>query len=883
MLGWMRSLQRHAVWLALLLSLAPAPWAPNAFAQPAVQGAEGGQLQTFTVPEKGVLIGIVVYSDAARINGISFVYRTDRDIGSTGTISPTYGAARGTSKTIQVIRTLPIKSGELTWNDGLASIKLEWDGQVGAPEVAGVAGAQKAQLSFPASSEISGARIRADADRVYAVAFDTRPRQFPGVTIAKPDSNPASAPASAGEQWEFAGAEPEFRFGGTWQTANGAAGRVTLVPENVEGQAVDLNAAKDRNCLECGTYNTPAVIRIMPVDPAGRQIRVRFDKYPGLEAILTRQAEEMKTKDGNQGPTWMVPGGGTTAIFYTFDSDLSASKKASAASNANVNWRLELTTPATHFVAGTGSNRWTYQRPPWMQTDLEAAKREVRNTNLVAAKEGNNNQFTINATIAYGYILNGYDGVTVDIMTPDSGLRDPVFRDPDPDQWDINRYLADPKVIPRGIIALNRIQHGARYSETAISSQSEAHHELGYNFGLEGGPTGGSLGANFSISQSSGLTKSNETMMAFGVSRSYVYALVADKSNLQLSNAFKSYVLDYLMKLRVTDAESRTQSDAKYDEFINTFGTHYANAVTYGGAGIATTSFSVDSYVSWRNQSYSVGANGGAGAEKGPSAKLTGGYNESEGSSQSSLVSFKDEQFEAVGGVAGVNAHSWSVQMHTAIPVLYDLRPISQLISGLWFDQPDAVLLDIRRNVDAAIARRMATLPAPSTKSNRPSAYRLESVGLYCTAAGADEDKNDNTIELRGRGIISYADDRGGGNFDAFSATEPVSILCDNKTAYPISRTAVLWDKAGGASSPTVMFDGSRMVEIDYNPLDVYDLMSNTTTGGFVLPTWPSRIAAAPAWTPGEFILTGAVVHRTFNDDFGVPSIRLTYRIQKIE
>ncbi|MEO8627847.1 MAG: MAC/perforin domain-containing protein [Betaproteobacteria bacterium] len=172
------------------------------------------------------------------------------------------------------------------------------------------------------------------------------------------------------------------------------------------------------------------------------------------------------------------------------------------------------------------------------------------------------------------------------------------------------------------------------------------------------------------------------------------YALILDKSNVKLSEAFRAAVRD----LKVT---------RDFDYFLSQFGTHYAYASTFGARGQRFMTMNKDQVVTLHETGTDItaGASVGLGVpgEGGVSVGVDGESAQTHLDKMRKILGAENESFYCVGGT---DCQSGVPNGDAVVPVLLDLRPISDLLGPPFYDD-DAVLSDLRPALAKAIADRV--------------------------------------------------------------------------------------------------------------------------------------------------------------------------------
>ncbi|WP_094586159.1 MAC/perforin domain-containing protein [Synechococcus sp. BO 8801] len=179
------------------------------------------------------------------------------------------------------------------------------------------------------------------------------------------------------------------------------------------------------------------------------------------------------------------------------------------------------------------------------------------------------------------------------------------------------------------------------------------------------------------------------------------YAVVVNKIDLPLSGNFKEaigFLLDGL--------EAGTLSDQMLTDFIETWGTHYAYALTYGSQGSGTYRFSEDqmSQMVEKGVNYSQAWEANAKVKvMGSGGSIGGGSsNETDNQMQSSFASIVQDSDEHYICSGGASCEGGEPKGDPKVPIYLDLRPISQLMGPPFYHDPK-IVLQIRDRVHDAI------------------------------------------------------------------------------------------------------------------------------------------------------------------------------------
>lgn len=263
-------------------------------------------------------------------------------------------------------------------------------------------------------------------------------------------------------------------------------------------------------------------------------------------------------------------------------------------------------------------------------------------------------------------------------------------------------YVIDEKrIVPLGLKLIKEDVQGATYFTRAISSEQEyqSANRSAYGYGLsvsspfqvdgvEIGDIGFSYGYENSRESFQSLSSSQHVSEEIGSMRYKKYALVLDPAYTTLSDRFIDAVDD---AVRYGD----------YRQIIETFGTHYPYAITYGAAG------NVSQYVTKEAFARAYGSSADRKREDNLSlAVLNINEMKSSGSSRSSSFSetneYGERSFSAVGGNGSWNEAGF-VAGEAHYPILADLRPLDELLNEVNFPGEPDVYVQARQGLARAI------------------------------------------------------------------------------------------------------------------------------------------------------------------------------------
>lgn len=213
------------------------------------------------------------------------------------------------------------------------------------------------------------------------------------------------------------------------------------------------------------------------------------------------------------------------------------------------------------------------------------------------------------------------------------------------------------------------------------------------------------------------------------------YAIVVNKIDLPLSNNFQEAI-----GLLQDDLVAGTLSGQVLTDFLDTWGTHYAYAVTYGSQGTGTYSLSEDQMSKMVEQgvNYSqawqanakVKVMGSGGSIGGGSSSAT---DQEMQSTFSDIVQDSKDHYICTGGASCEKGGKPTGD--PKVPIYLDLRPISQLLGPPFYHDPEdsKIVLELRDRVhDAIQAYAFVKLPEGSPAYGifkiklQPPSYRID-------------------------------------------------------------------------------------------------------------------------------------------------------------
>ncbi|TMI63036.1 MAG: hypothetical protein E6H07_16695 [Bacteroidetes bacterium] len=250
-----------------------------------------------------------------------------------------------------------------------------------------------------------------------------------------------------------------------------------------------------------------------------------------------------------------------------------------------------------------------------------------------------------------------------------------------PKEGSYDYYTTDNRIIvPSGLLYRNDNVGIEKMKSFTADSTMEYSNGWGINVGANVG-----VPEVFSFSENVRYQQEQSQAFSGGYSKSVArtvvgkYALVLDKGTMLLSNGFRNAV-------------SRLRNDfvngliPDYWGFVKEFGTHYAYAITYGGMAFLEVTSKFTDRDSAQSRSLAIEAKA-EGIIEGLSLGGSIGYSQQFSTSGSKTTDAQHVRFGTFGGSMSTG-QSWSLQQGEEVPILMDLRPIWDLFSPTFFDDP---------------------------------------------------------------------------------------------------------------------------------------------------------------------------------------------------
>jgi hypothetical protein len=385
----------------------------------------------------------------------------------------------------------------------------------------------------------------------------------------------------------------------------------------------------------------------------------------------------------------------------------------------------------------------------------------------------------------------------------------------------------DRKIVPHGLQYRQQTLNETFFSESAISSEKEMQESSSFSIGLNVAAKGkgeppsdkpkAAGGINYAKSQMSGTSDNKNSMRSFGVIQIHDYVLILDQGHMKLSTGFLNMVADIR-------ANRRPVSD-----LFEKFGTHYPNAVTYGAAARASMRFDASDVRNWASNKESVSASVTIPVK---AMEITPSFSSEKEKSESNRMSSsnKVERFSAVGGNAAGSINSFQADANRVVPVLFDLRPIHELINPIHFDDPE-VLGRVRSQVVREWNARFASINLSSDESRQPRVFEFKILGLSC-------DRKGDALDMYGSIKLTFPDEKGPQVVDIMngsSFSNPRKVVCDSGRVAPGTEAAIVTVVSNGSDVlPEISVSGLNEADLGniLDPDDRYVLERNLQTSG---------------------------------------------------
>lgn len=325
----------------------------------------------------------------------------------------------------------------------------------------------------------------------------------------------------------------------------------------------------------------------------------------------------------------------------------------------------------------------------------------------------------------------GYDILTMDpLYLMRTGTTHPVFRMPDGDSTDY--YDANRIFVPRGLHYFPEYTGQNHATVTTADTYSEYFDSFSdtVSVGFGGKNAPGSFSASLTMSGAKKSISEAKNSRTRGLSRAIFYDLVLDSEQMELDDRFRIEA-------------ARLVQTGDYNSFIDMFGTHYPVGVVYGGMGVLEIDASESMRETMRQNGISIKLEASVMVDAETKSSVSAGYEHEAQHAQTfrDVMGTQVENFYWIGGThAGQEHSSWTVGTDGVVPVHVQLRPIWELLSPVYFEDPQ-IYTFIRERMKDVVDRRLALAAASDPQDQDDDDYvvelRVDQVACTSEAAGS--------------------------------------------------------------------------------------------------------------------------------------------------
>ena len=263
------------------------------------------------------------------------------------------------------------------------------------------------------------------------------------------------------------------------------------------------------------------------------------------------------------------------------------------------------------------------------------------------------------------------------------------------------RFVGGSVVLPYGWkLDIRAGADGGHYARTIASARDlvENHRSsTGFNAGID------IFGIDIKAYNNKTVTQRTENMNNREVSYSYhhylmtQHALVLDKFNVRLSRLFR----------RLVEELRRAEDfDEAFAEFVAKFGTHFAYATTFGAKGYVYNSYTQDQVLALRQQGVDIKSGMSIGISENVDG-VQGGFSlgTSRESARENLQKLQNTAGSGIGEfvcIGGMGCSQGTPGGNSLVPVLLDLRPISDLLAPPFYRRKE-IAVDLRQRLKAKL------------------------------------------------------------------------------------------------------------------------------------------------------------------------------------
>ena len=246
------------------------------------------------------------------------------------------------------------------------------------------------------------------------------------------------------------------------------------------------------------------------------------------------------------------------------------------------------------------------------------------------------------------------------------------------------RYL-----VPKGVKALQDVSCDVSFKSDTVRNTAEFHKSLATSASVEGGGFGFSFSASASYQKATSEMSSGEYVYIISKAQCTSYFSEIDLSSLPpFDEGFQSFA---------TKLEGASSTDQDVSDFIETYGTHFLESVTFGSSYTQEHRMKSTDYKTMSSQKFGVTAR----ASYSGLFSAGGGFSlDSEQQAAASEFNKKVETTTVTVGSAppsNGDAMTWaSVVKESPVPIKYKLRPIADLFTAKFGNNKSTVYTKLK-------------------------------------------------------------------------------------------------------------------------------------------------------------------------------------------
>jgi len=456
------------------------------------------------------------------------------------------------------------------------------------------------------------------------------------------------------------------------------------------------------------------------------------------------------------------------------------------------------------------------------------------------------------------------------------GLK-PIFAIPDP-----KLYVTIEKTsVPLGLLYVANGGYGMSFTETLITNQSDLQKSVSNTYGASIGYGGknnaqqeaagkqqpsASVAVSYSESQMNGSSHNQGRSLAMTIARDKKYSVILDRPFARLEPSFVQAIYNY---------------DRSGDiwTFVKQYGTHYPFAVTYGAASKSIETFSHQETANWSS------------ASKDLSVKLSGSFRGVDGS-----VSYDRKEEQSATNKVAVDTRRSDLQAQCATnkeasglgkecPILFDLRPMHELISPLNFPNDPEFVTRVRAKLERDIRTYLDSQAAKQIVEQPPQVWNISLSGIKCSDVGQEAVVWDKAAELRG--VIDFTVSLGQSGTDGYVAESAkgldqsdgeMTLECDGKVKELLG-TVAFWGTPEEMQRAKLRTWINWLIEVD-GVGDPDDIIVDKDAGtAWILESLP--ISGAGTATVGQAFKATQSIAR--GSDSSLPTLELEYSFKRVK